>query len=585
MQSRKSQNLLQGASILGAAIIIVKLVGAVFKIPLGSILDGEGMGYYSVAYSIFSMIFAFSTAGLPAAVAKMVAEQSVRERYQDIRRLHSLSVRLFLVMGIAGFVLMAAFSPLYVRLASDNQGALWSVLAISPAILFGCMTSAYRGYYEGLRDMKPTAVSQIIEVFAKLVFGLALSGGVLLLARHQFETSGTVFGHAAVSEAEMRHYAMPLAAAAAILGVTISTFVGTFYLILLDRRRSDGITPEDLRYSPRPIRTRVLLIRLLKIAIPISLSSIVLNVAQLIDTFTIINRLNDAFTSHPDQMLVLFGGLVPADQLAVEGGAANFIYGSYAGYALSIFNLVPSFTAIFGKSALPNITAAWTSHDRRGTWVNIQSVVRMTCLIAMPASLGILAMSQPILSLLYPARVAEVAIAAPVLSLQGISLIFLGLSSPLFAVLQGLGRADLPPKFMLVGAILKFAVNWVTIGIPEINVQGAAAGTVSCYATILILSLLSLRKITGYRVHFIRLTYKTLLASILCALTAYSLHRWVLSGILGQGGLSTLFSIGCGAAVYLAAILLLRGISKDDVLMLPKGEKFAKLLAKYHLLG
>ena len=145
MQSRKSQNLLQGASILGAAIIIVKLVGAVFKIPLGSILDGEGMGYYSVAYSIFSMIFAFSTAGLPAAVAKMVAEQSVRERYQDIRRLHSLSVRLFLVMGIAGFVLMAAFSPLYVRLASDNQGALWSVLAISPAILFGCMTSACRG--------------------------------------------------------------------------------------------------------------------------------------------------------------------------------------------------------------------------------------------------------------------------------------------------------------------------------------------------------------------------------------------------------------------------------------------------------
>ena len=585
MRSRKSQNLLQGASILGASIIIVKLVGAVFKIPLGSILDGEGLGYYSTAYSIFSMIFAFSTAGLPAAVAKMVAEQSVRQRYQDIRRIHSLSIRLFVIMGIAGFVLMAAFSPLYVWLASDNQGALWSVLAISPAILFGCMTSAYRGYYEGLRGMKPTAVSQIIEVFAKLIFGLALSGGVLLLANHQFESSGVVFGHAAATAEEMRHYAMPFAAAAAILGVTISTFVGTLYLMLVDRRRSDGITEEDLRYSPRPIRTRVLLVQLIKIAIPISLSSIVINVAQFIDTFTIINRLDDAFTAHPDQMLAIFGGLVPENLLAVEGGAANFIYGAYAGYALSVFNLVPSFTAIFGKSALPNITAAWSAHDRKATWVNIQSVIRMTCLIAMPASLGILAMSQPILSLLYPARVAEVAIAAPVLSLQGISLIFLGLSSPLFAVLQGLGRADLPPKFMLVGAILKFVVNWVSIGIPEINVQGAAAGTVSCYATILILSLIWLHKITGFRIHFIRLTYKTLIASILCAVTAYSLHRWVMGAVLGEGGFNTLLSIGCGALVYLAALLLLRGISKDDVLMLPKGEKFAKLLAKYHLLG
>ena len=360
MRSRKSQNLLQGASILGASIIIVKLVGAVFKIPLGSILDGEGLGYYSTAYSIFSMIFAFSTAGLPAAVAKMVAEQSVRQRYQDIRRIHSLSIRLFVIMGIAGFVLMAAFSPLYVWLASDNQGALWSVLAISPAILFGCMTSAYRGYYEGLRDMKPTAVSQIIEVFAKLIFGLALSGGVLLLANHQFESSGVVFGHAAATAEEMRHYAMPFAAAAAILGVTISTFVGTLYLMLVDRRRSDGITEEDLRYSPRPIRTRVLLVQLIKIAIPISLSSIVINVAQFIDTFTIINRLDDAFTAHPDQMLAIFGGLVPENLLAVEGGAAKFIYGAYAGYALSVFNLVPSFTAIFGKSALPNITAAWS---------------------------------------------------------------------------------------------------------------------------------------------------------------------------------------------------------------------------------
>ena len=180
MQSRKSQNLLQGASILAAAMIIVKLIGAVFKIPLGNILDGEAMGYFSTSYSVFSMIYAFSTAGLPAAVAKMVAEQSVRGRYQDIRKIRTLSVRLFFWLGIIGFVLMAAFSKLYVDLAG-SENALLSVLAISPAIFFGCMMSAYRGYYEGLRNMTPTASSQVIEVIAKLIFGLALAWGGHLL--------------------------------------------------------------------------------------------------------------------------------------------------------------------------------------------------------------------------------------------------------------------------------------------------------------------------------------------------------------------------------------------------------------------
>ena len=148
----QGQNLLRGATVLGASMIIVKLFGALFKIPLGNILDGDGMGYFSTSYSIFTMIYSFSTAGLPAAIAKMVAEQSVRGRARDIRKLHQLSVKLFLILGIAGTVLILLFSRLYVNLAS-NEGAWLSVIAIAPAVFFGCMTSAYRGYYEGMRNM------------------------------------------------------------------------------------------------------------------------------------------------------------------------------------------------------------------------------------------------------------------------------------------------------------------------------------------------------------------------------------------------------------------------------------------------
>ena len=588
-QSRKTgepskkggQNLLLGASVLGASMIIVKIFGALFKIPLGNILDGDGMGYFSTSYSVFTMIYSFSTAGLPAAIAKMVAEQSVRGRARDIRKLHELSVKLFLIMGIGGTALILLLSRVYVNIA-NNPGAWLCVIAIAPAVFFGCMTSAYRGYYEGLRNMTPTAVSQVVEVVVKLVFGLALSTGAVAWGNAQFEAGKAVFGQVCKTSAEANAAIQPVASAAAILGVTISTAVGTLYLLLKYRRTGDGLDEEALRYSPRPMRSRVLLVRLITIAIPISLSSIVMNVAQAVDTVTIINCLQFAFDHFPEKMNAIYQGLLSADVLNGES-AANFIYGSYAGYALSIFNLVPAFCNIFGKSALPNVTACWSSGDREGTRVNIESVIRMTSLIAIPASFGIFFMSQPILALLYQRKVSEVAIASSVLSWQGISLIFLGLTMPLFAVLQGLGHAGKPPKYMLVGVLVKFVVNLVTICIPAININGAALGTGACYLIILILSLRGLRKVTGLPISFWRLTGRQMIAGFACGLSAWGSYK--LLSMLSGSHIMTLISIAFAGVVYIALLLLLRALSREDIEMLPKGEKFAKLLAKWKLIG
>ena len=198
----------------------MKIFGALFKIPLGNILDGDGMGYFSTSYSVFTMIYSFSTAGLPAAIAKMVAEQSVRGRARDIRKLHELSVKLFLIMGIGGTALILLLSRVYVNIA-NNPGAWLCVIAIAPAVFFGCMTSAYRGYYEGLRNMTPTAVSQVVEVVVKLVFGLALSTGAVAWGNAQFEAGKAVFGQVCKTSAEANAAIQPVASAAAILGVTI----------------------------------------------------------------------------------------------------------------------------------------------------------------------------------------------------------------------------------------------------------------------------------------------------------------------------------------------------------------------------
>ena len=581
LQKSKGQNLLRGATILAGSMVAVKLIGAVFKIPLGNILDGTAMGYFNTAYNVFTMIYAFSTAGLPTAIARMVAEQAARGRYRDIRRIHDLSVKLFFFLGLLGTVLLAAFSKIYVDIA-QNPNALFSVLAIAPAIFFGCMMSAYRGYYEGLRNMIPTAVSQIVEVIAKLIFGLSLSVMVVEHGKSQFEAGRKVFGVVCHTTADMTAAVAPYASAAAILGVTLSTLVGTVFLLVRHRWKGDRILPEDLRYSPRPMRPQVLLTRLIKIAIPISIGAIVMNVAQAVDTVTIINCLQFAFDKFPKAMEKQFSGTVPAEVMAA-GEAANFIFGSYSGYALSVFNLVPSFTSIFGKSALPNVTTCWSSGDRKGTRVNTESVVRMTAMIAAPASFGILFMAQPILALLFPSKTAEVAIAASVLSWQGISLIFLGLTTPLFSVLQGLGEVTKPPKYMLVGMIITLVVNLVTIIIPVININGAAAGTGACYLAILILTCQGIKRVSGIRFSFIRLLMKPLLSGALCGASAWGIYA-LLHGILPDQ-LATLLAIAMAGVIYLAALVLSRALCRDDIIMLPGGEKFAKLLAKYHCLG
>ncbi len=580
MPKSKGQSLLQGAGILGAAMITVKLIGAVFKIPLGNILDGDGMGYFSTAYSVFSMIFAFSTAGLPAAIAKMVAEQSVHDRYRDIRKIHRISTRLFFCMGLVGFILMVAFSWIYVRMA-DNENAWLSVIAIAPAIFFGCVMSAYRGYYEGLRNMIPTAVSQIVEVVAKLIFGLLLSVLALKIGMAQFEAGLPVFGHTVSTEIEARAAIMPMASAGAIFGVTLSTFVGTVFLFIKSKRNGDNITEADLLCSPEPMATKKLISDLVKIAIPISLGSIVMNVAQLIDTLTIINRLAAGFETNNEGMMLMIGeylkpGLTPAE-------AANFVFGSYSGYALSIFNLVPAFTSIFGKSALPNVAASWEEKNLPSVKVNVESVIRMTSLICIPASFGIFFLAKPILSLLYPLKYSEVAIASGVLSWQGLSLVFLGLTVPLFAVLQALGRPDLPPKFMLVGAALKFVVNWITIPLAFFNVKGAALGTASCYISIFVLCLIYLKKITKIKFKFISLIYRTAICGFFCGLSGKIIFD-LLSKFL-DSNIKTLVSVGFAGFIYVILLLFTRSISKDDILMLPKGEKFAKILAKYKFIG
>lgn len=574
------QSFLHGALILAAATMIVKIIGAVFKIPLTILIGGEGMGYFTTAYGLYNPIVALAVAGLPVAVSKVVAQNAAAGRYRDVRRIFSLSKLFLTVAGLAGLAIMLLGSGLFVRM-SGNPGALWSVIAISPALFFSCVMAAYRGYYEGLRNMYPTGASQVLEASVKLVLGLGLSYAAMLYGKDSYRRTGMVFGMYAQNEQEANLIILQLAAAAAVAGVMLSTCIGMLFLILRHKIGGDGISKEELRLAPPPQGRRVLLKELIAIAVPVCLGSLVTNLTSVIDLFSVMNRLGTAIAAAPKTVLSMYEGMIPS---GVDlSGLPNYLWGCYQGLAVTIFNLVPSITVTFGISALPVVTTAWTRRNKKETQKNIESVLRITALVALPAGLGLTALSEPILSLLFGTRPQEVLVAAPLLRTMGIAVIFVAIASPVYSVLQAVGHADLPVKFMLVGAALKLGVNFFLVAVPGVNIQGAPVGTILCYTFIVLASMISLKRLTGISLRMVSVFVKPLLSGGACALAA-----WAGYGMLARvipGKLATLAAVAVGGIVYLIFLLVTRTLQKDDVLMLPKGEKIAKALEKRGFIG
>ena len=251
--------------------------------------------------------------------------------------------------------------------------------------------------------------------------------------------------------------------------------------------------------------------------------------------------------------------------------------------SVTLFNLIPALTTTFGVSALPAVTGAWAARNAPMLRRNIESVWRVTAMIAIPAGLGICALAEPILTLVYSADPASIPIAAPILRVLGIAAIFVALSSPTNSMLQAVGKVNVPVKLTLLGGFLKLAVNFVLVPIPNLNIQGAPYGTLLCYSLIVCISIPVLCRTAGIRIRFGKVFLKPLFAGILCGITAWASYG-LLSKLAGNT-VSTAISILLAGAVYVIALFLVRGIVKYDVLMLPKGEKIAKLLEKCRLIG
>lgn len=587
---KKSQSLLSGAFILVVATILVKVIGALFKIPLSMLIGEVGRGYFSTAYEIYTPLYSISMAGLPVAVSRLVAKERSLGHFRDVRMIRRVARRLFLIMGVLGTALLLLIAYPYTKYVVGFVENVYCVLAIAPSIFFCCCMSTYRGYYEGMQNMVPTAISEVIEVVGKLVVGLGASYILLKTQLAKFAAGQPVFGAVRATEEEALAAIYPFAAAAAVLGVTSGTILGLIYLVIRHKFAGDGITKSELLASPKPQSGRTLAKIIIMTALPIAASSLVTNITNLIDAATIQNRLKYAFEKAPDVINALYGAEFETMKIA-DSQVVKYIYGIY-NEVLDFKNLIPTITMTLGISAIPVLSAAWANRQRDDIKVAVESVIRVTMLISLPTGFGLAAVAHSLLDMFYPTATAN--IGAPILAVYGCTMFVFAVSSPITSMLQGLGRTDIPLKSLIVGAVIKIVLNYVLIGNPHINIEGAPIASIACYLVVLLINMYSIIKLTGVKINFMSVFIKPCICSAISAVVAF-LTNLVFGKFLGNlgdpdgmlNGNSFALIIAVIAAVisYIITILLLKGISKDDLLMIPKGEKVAEALEKRGFLG
>ena len=533
-QAQKKQSFLQGVAVLTAATIIVKLLGFIYKVPLQNILQERGFGYFNTAYDVYNVLLMISTTGLPVAVSRMISQAQALENYAQIRKIYSVSMKVFLTIGVVGTLIMLVFCRQLSVMVTTNENSWAAIAALSPCVLLICIVSAHRGFFQGQSNMTPTSVSQVYEAMIRVVFGL---GGAYLMLK---KTGSLVY-----------------AAAGGIFGVTAGCIVAVIYL-----RIQFGKSNQILQQGGGEAKSgRQTMKELLVIAVPITLGSAGLQIINLFDTMIYMRRLT--------------GALQWTEKMA---DSAKGVYN----FCQTVFALPCSFIPTITIAVIPAITASLTRKDLAEAKSTSESSVRTMALIAMPCAAGLFVMAEPVIRLLCSTYTEDrIQLAATMLAILGLTVIFNSLVLLLNAIMQAHGDVVTPVVNMLIGGIVKVIVNYILVAIPSLNIIGAAIGTIVCYVTITVLDLIAMRRtVTTHPAVARNLIRPAAAAAIMGAATFFA--EAVLRRVTNSNTIICLGALVIAVIVYAIFVLTLQCITYEDCLLLPKGEKIAKILHIKH---
>lgn len=536
-----------GVAILTIANVLVKAVGLISKIALNRVVGSVGAGYYSSAYEIYAFLYVISTAGLPVALSIMVSKSRARGRFKEAKKIFDVAIVVFMILGAIFASIMILFSSNIAGFISAEKTTL-CIIAIAPTILFVCISSCFRGFFQGYQLMQPTAISQFIEASCKMFVGV----GFALWAR-------------------AKGYDDHIIAAFTILGVTVGVFIGMVFLYLKklffkDKERNKLYLCElNSNYSNSVVEDTncksvlQLFKELMRIAIPITISSAVLSLTVIIDTFMVQNRL----LAH-----------------GMEETLVRIYYGDYTSLVISMCNLPTVLFYPIANALVPMISASHEAKDYKASEKMRAFSLRVINLIAIPCAMGLGIFAYPILDLLM-FKPDSVERAAPWLSVAAISVVFLGIIAATNAFLNTAGKQVLPIISMLVGAFVKLISNYFLL--ETIGIYGAPISTVLCYVSAATINIFFTVKHVGALPNL----RKTFGIPFVCAAVSVLTSAFIYFGFsfVIPAKIATIICILIATVGYLFLITKSKTVTEDEIMLLPNGEKIQSILKKIKFLS
>jgi len=539
--SATKENFIRGAAVLAVFGLIGKMLGSVFRIPLTNIIGAQGMANYQVAYPVYALLIVVSASGLPAAVSRMVSERVSTGDWRGARKVFRVSlVSLAIIGAVSSVLLFSAASP--IARAVKMPSASVSLMAISPALLFVSLLSAYRGYFQGLQMMTPTAVTQLVEQAVKL--------GAGLLFAFLWSKNGVEYG-----------------AAGALLGVALSECCALAVIMGVYRKKKRELVSLCARSAnKRPVSTREILSDLAAIALPVTIGGCLMPAVGFADT------------------LIVTNAMASVDYSAYNPLSAGASFGVLTGSVNPLINMPAVISLALCTSLVPAVSEARATRDYAALSRRSAFGLRLSVLIGLPCMAGMFVLAGPIVSLLYSAGLTpdELAVAEGLLRILSAGVLFLTVLQTMTGILQGAGHQFIPLFSLCAGAAVKVLLSVVLIRVPALNISGAAIGTSACYVVACALNTAAVIKYAKPRIRF----FSGLAAPSLSAAVMGVFASFLYDALSRFGNTAAaLISIAGAVLVYAAMLLITGSIKKEDMELLPGGIIVQKLMRGIRLSG
>ncbi len=525
---KKKGSFVQGAAILGIAGLIVKVIGAAFRIPLANTIGLIGTSYYDTAYPYYSWLLVISTSGLPTAISKMVSERVTLGDYRGAHRVFATAMQILCCIGLLTSILMFFGSDYIARLHMLPE-ATYCFKALAPALFFVALMCAYRGYMQGMQQMVPTAISQVVEQVGKLVVGLSLA--FLLLDK------GPEY-----------------AAMGALIGVTVSELLALLYVMLSYRRRWPKIRARlerSVRREVEPVAGR-----LIAIALPITIGASISPLSSVVDSALII------------RILLKLGYAKETAQTAFSLMRTN---------VATLTNMPGVLTMALAMSLVPAISAFSAKRDHAGIQDTARLGLKLALIIGLPCAVGLFVLASPILSMLYPNLTeGELTLAVDLMHTSSIGVIFLSLVQSMTGVIQGMGKPNVPVFNLFIGFVLKVASLLALMNIPQVNIQGAAVSTVVCYAFAGIADTIYVIRRAKLRLGLVDVLLKPVLSSGVMGFVVFMIYSFMQE--MEHQVLPTLAAVAVGVFAYGVMAIYFRFFSRGELAYIPGGQRIRKLM-------